>query len=117
MMSVLSLLWNNKVIVLVVLLALAGAFIKYQSVRIDQKDTALTAAENALDAKTKQLDDFKIRSDKAMQELTDLNNRQSARLRSAKLREREIRNVPKDQDGYVAPVMSDSLKRMRGDEK
>lgn len=49
----------------------------------------------------------------AVADLAKLNTKQAERLRAAKTTERKIRDVPKDQDGAVAPVLADSLERLR----
>ena len=92
----------------------AGAWIAWLRHDLTTTKGKLTTAENTVKEKQAQLDDLQSRANAALAELTAINKKQADRLKAAKLREREIRNVPKDQDGAVAPVLRDSLERMRG---
>ena len=111
-------LWRNrnKVFIGIGLVAFlaAGAWIAWLRHDLTTTKEKLTTAENTVKEKQAQLDDLQSRANAALAELTALNKAQAERLKAAKLREREIRNVPKDQDGAVAPVLRDSLERMRG---
>lgn len=113
----LTLLWanRNKIIAGLVLLALIGAgiAIKVLAHKLADSEAALTIeTKRADDAETK-LADFQKNAQRTFEEITKLNADQAARLTAAKQRERELRNVPKDQDGGVAPVLRDSLARLR----
>ena len=111
-------LWRNrnKVFLIAGLVAFlaAGAYIAWLRYDLTQTKEKLTTAQQIAKEKQAQLDDLQTRANAALAELTALNKAQAERLKAAKLREREIRNVPKDQDGAVAPVLRDSLERMRG---
>lgn len=110
-------LWRNrnKVFLIVGLVAFlaAGGYIAWLRYDLTQTKEKLTTAQQIAKEKQAQLDDLQSRANAALAELTALNKAQAERLKAAKLREREIRNVPKDQDGAVAPVLRNSLNRMR----
>ncbi len=110
-------LWRNrnKVFLIVGLVAFlaAGGYIALLRYDLTQTKEKLTTAQQIAKEKQAQLEDLQARAVSALNELTNINKAQAKRLKAAKLTEREIRNVPKDQDGPVAPVMRDSLERMR----
>ena len=114
-------LWRNrnKVFIGIGLVAFlaAGAYIAWLRHDLTSTKDKLTTAENTVKEKQAQLDDLQIRANAALAELTVINKKQADRLKNARLREREIRNVSKDQDGPIAPVMRDSLERMRDPSK
>ncbi len=56
---------------------------------------------------------YKEQAELALDTISKLQQKNIDLLKTAKQREREIRNVPKDQDGPVAPVLRGSLDRMR----
>jgi len=110
-------LWENRnkvfIIAGVVAIIAAGAYIAWLRYDLTQTKEQLTTAQLMAKEKQAQLDDLQTRANNALAKLSAMNKAQADRLKAAKLREREIRNVPKDQDGAVAPVLRDSLERMR----
>jgi multidrug efflux pump subunit AcrB len=75
----------------------------------DETDKALqVAAQNAATAL-----EIKRQSDEAIQAIVTERDKAVARVSAAQKREREILNVPQDQDGAVAPVLRQSLDRLR----
>lgn len=112
----LPLLQKIKVIGLIVACAAfvaAGAYILILRHNLSSTQEKLTTAQNLVKEKDAQLVDVTARANRAMLDLAKLGRDNADRVKAAKQREREIRNVPEDQDGAVAPVLLDSLERLR----
>lgn len=102
---------------------LAGAlvvFIAWLWISKDVLKKDLATSEKNLETQIKQnkqiaeaAASFEAAHNRGQAVIARLNAENEARRRKAAITERTIRNVPKDQDGGVAPVLSDSLERMR----
>jgi len=118
LLSVIKSLWSKRRIIGIGLAAVAliAAVAYVINLRNDLVTTtaSLKTANIAIETKDAQLKDLKATAQEALDYITALNKKNEARLRAAKTRERDIRNVPKTDDGPVAPVLRDGLNRMRG---
>lgn len=113
-------LWKNRgnilpFIAIAIFLGVAG-YVVWLRHDLSKTKIELTSAKAERDKAQQDLIDFQDVANKAINDLTVLKNDQITRIKQARVREREIRNVPKDQDGPVAPVLFDSLIRMRNDQ-
>lgn len=90
-----------------------GAFCTYVWLDRAKAKSDLLLATQAKAKAEAQLVDVTARANRTMLDLAKLGGENADRVKAAKQREREIRNVPKDQDGAVAPVLLDSLERLR----
>lgn len=110
-LSLLPTLWQNrnKIAVGLMILALVVAGFTLRSMSRSLADTRAK-----LEATEAQYSYYKDQAEMTVKALADLQQKDAANRAAAKQREREIRNVPKDQDGAVAPVLRDSLNRLRG---
>lgn len=93
-------------------IALSG-MVAYQCQVIDKKGIELEATQAALKDTQTRYSAYQQSAQAALNSMAEQAREADARLANARSREKEIRNVPKDQDGGIPPVLSDSLKRMR----
>ena len=112
-MAILQALWRARLFVLIGLLGLFFVGILYLRSELKMADKNLSDANVKISSYEKQIDDLKIKTDKIISELADETKRRQDAVAASRKREREIRNVSKDKDGPVAPVLSDSLDRLR----
>ncbi len=116
--AILKTLWSNRTAVYGILLALAllgaGAFIRHQGAVIAETEKELSEAIKTGKDLRSQLDGLKAEADLVILDIAYINKENADAAGEAKKREKELRNVKKGDDGPVAPVLRDSLDRLRG---
>lgn len=116
-LSLLKSLWNNRKLVGVLLafvaLLASWAYVKHLRHRADELAADVARIEREADALTARAQEYQDKAQATIDKLAAENKAKDARLTRARSTERMIRDAAKNQDGGVAPVLFDSLGRMR----
>lgn len=97
-----------------VLLILSLGGVAYWQIRENGKMAVELAAEKEINKKnTDEIEKIKTDSKAAMESVTKSVEAERERITKARQRERKILNAPESENGAVAPVLRDSLKRLQ----
>ena len=114
----LTVLLNNwdRIIAVVAMAAMAWLSL-HQAAIIGEDKGKIAQAQKTATEMAQAFNDYKEKQDRVINEMTALNYENEQRSDRSKTRAREILNVPKNQDGAIAPVLRDFPKRLRDAEQ